>query len=345
MLDPKTLLLVGLCACGGTSPDPAGADPGAPLAPATPVVLPLDAPDGLGRAVGQPVRIEARDLVLRVEGAEVRVPYLAGSLAPVNGGGLVDLESPRSFEVTIDALEVRIPEQTLRHALVDGPAGAAPFRDLVVRTEGESLQIEGHTGPLNLPFSFRADPAVTPRGALGLRLEKVRLLGIGVKGFLGALHAPIEKAANKRGRLVQFDEDWLVIDPFPTVGPPEIHARFTAVEVRDHEIVARLGALTPRQEGDLASGVVLEGGVLRTGQTVLFDTTLHLVALDGGALVIDPSTFADQLAGGFTQTVRPGRIIAYVLAPGQPSVDPTETPRSGPAEPHTPPEIPAPAAG
>lgn len=310
-----------------------------PPAPApTPVELPIDAPGGLAEAVGRPVSIEGRDLVLRVEGAEVHVPYLSGHLIPVAGGQVVDLQAPRSFDVVIDALEVRIPDQSLQGAMSSGRAGKAPFRDMVVHTEGASVLLDGHTGPLNLPFSFRAVPMVTRGGGLALELEKVRLLGVGVRGFLGALQGPIEGAINTRHHFIEVDEDWLVLNPFPFGGPPEITAAFSSVVVRDRDIVARLGELTPREESREPSGLVLAGGALRIQKSVFFDVNLHLVAEDGGALVIEPDTFADQIVGGVARLGKDGDLTVFVRAPGQRPVPAIVPPAGGPEEPKTAPE-------
>jgi hypothetical protein len=285
------MVLALLLSCGS-------ADVAAPPAPPEPVDLPLDAPGGLVEAIGRPVALEGRDLVIASAGGEIRVSYLSGTLTPV--GGVVDLEAPESFTVDVDALEVRIPEQTLEGALaVDGKK--APVRDVKVRTEGEILQITGKTRPLGLPFTFRADPRVTERGSLALELERVRVLGLGVRGFLGAFRGRIEDAANKQGHLIDVDDDRLTINPFAFLGPPAI--------------VARLGELTPREDASEGPGLTLTGGALRTGSMVLFGTTLRLVAEDGGPLVLDPAQFDAQLEGGVVKLSR-DRTTVYVAAPG-----------------------------
>jgi hypothetical protein len=295
--------------------------------PPTPAHLPLDAPEGVAKAVGKPVHLEARDLLLLAEGAEVRVAYLSGELTPAKGGDLVDLESPRSFEVRIDALEIAIPEQTIESGIT---SRKPPFKELKVTTDGDSLQLDGRGGPLGLPFSFRAEPRVSPGGSLVLSLEKVRLVGVGVKGFLGAFPNAIENAANKRGHLVEVVEDQLVINPFPFMGPPEVHAEFTSVEVRKNEIVARLGALSSTADAVGEAGIVLSGGTLRTGGMILFDTSIHLVPEPKGAeavpagdvpvekgsvLAINPDTFDRQVEHGFIKQAHDGSVTVYVSAP------------------------------
>jgi hypothetical protein len=310
--------LLGATGCGEAEAPPAAEAP--PVA--APAHLPLAAPDGLVEVLGRDVSLEGRDLVLQLEGGAISIPYLSGHLSPVPGGDLVDLESPASFTVTLDALELVIPEQTLRHALFQPPGGAAlSFRELTLRTAGDAVLLEGRTAPLGLPFAFRAVPGVTPRGALGLRLEKVRVLGVGVRRFLGAFEQPIERAANARGPVLAVDADWLVLDPFASVGPPEVRARFTSVEVSADAIVARLGALTAREEESGSPGFVLSGGVVRSGKAVLFDATVHVVAFDGGALVLNPTTMDAQVAGSVVQLTPDGDATVYLLAPGAPAVD------------------------
>lgn len=327
--------MLSLAGCAADEAVPAPTD-AAPTEAPTPALLPIDAPSDLAAAVGKPVSLEARDLVLRLDGAEIHVPYLSGELVAVEGGQVVDLDAPRSFEVTIRAIELRIPDQTLGSALGARAGKKGPFKDLAVRTEGDSMFLDGHLSTLGLPFSFHATPKVVRGGALALELEKVRVLGIGVKGFLRAFEKPIEKAANKRGHLVEVDEDWLVIDPFPFAGPPAIHAAFTSVDVRAHDIVARLGEIPPSEERKEPAGVVLSGGVFRNKKTLFFNATLRLLAQDGGALVIDPDTFGEQILGGTVKTTENGDPVVYVLAPGEKPIQPVETPPSGPEEPKTP---------
>ena len=332
---PTHRLLAALffAACATPEDVPSAPEPAPPVAAAAaekaiPARLPLDAPGGLADAVGQPVALEVRDLVVHVEGGEIRVPYLSGQLTPAKGGQLVDLEVPSSFEVTVDALEVVISEQTLQSALA--AEEGSPLRDVVVRTEGDSVLIEGKAGKLGVPFSFRAAPGVTPRGALGLDLEKVSVLGIGVRGFLDAFEGRIEKAARKQGAMVDVDGNWLVIDPFPFMGPPAIHATFTSVVVHEGGIVARLGELSKREEARKGGGVELNGGALRSAKMILLGASLRLVAQDGGALVIDPATMVDQLADGVVKTLKNGDVVVYLVAPGDAPADAVETPAAGP---------------
>lgn len=264
---------------------------------ATPAELPVTPPLNLAEMVGQPVGLRARDLVLQVEGARIEVPYLVGRLVPV--GEYVDLDVPTSFVVEINAVELRIPEQSLQHA-IGGPGGESPFRELTVRTEGEVFVLEGNARMMNLPFMFRANPRITDTGKLALDLEKVRVLGVGMRGFLNTFSGRVERAVNgkpQRGML-RVEEDLMILDPFPFAGPPEVRAVFTAVEVHEGGLVARLGE-APEPTGP--SGISLDGGVLRSGSSLLFGTTVSLVARDGGPLEIDPARLGNQLEAGFTK--------------------------------------------
>ena len=254
--------------------------------------------------------MSGRDLVLAVDGAVVRVSYQSGWLIPV--GDIVDLASPGSFEVRIDSLEVVIPEQSIESSISMGDD--PPFTDLTVHTEGETLVLQGHGGVLDLPFSFRGSPRVRADGTLAIDLERVRVLGIGVRGFIGAFHGAIASAVNKHGHLISVDRDELRIDPFPFGGPPKITAAFTAVEVREHELVARLGDERPAEPTG-ESELVLRGGALRTGKTILFGVTLRLVAKEDGTLVINPSRFDDQFERGFVTQTHDGGMTVHVASP------------------------------
>ncbi len=316
MLDHRRLLtaapLLALLACG-TNPEVTGRTAGAAadMVTPTPAELPVnDLPNALDDAVGKPVAVRARDLVLLAGGIEVQVAYLIGSLKPV--GEFVDLEVPTSFTVQVDALELRFPEQFLVAWMQKGVEGG-PFNELEVRTEGDAFVLEGHAHFLNLPFTFRARPMVTEAGALALDLEKVRVLGLGVRGLLAAFEKPVENAVNKEQRFLNVEKDLLVVDPFPYIGPPRIKAAFTSVEVREGALVARLGE-APEPDG-YPQGLTLIGGVFRSGGSMFFDTTLSLVARDGGPPTIDPERLDEQMAAGFTKLNPAERRLRIHLAP------------------------------
>lgn len=286
----------------------------APPAPVTPIVA--DSPvavQDLSASVGKPVDVDARDLVLTSGGVVVEVPYLHARLVP--NGDYVDLGRPRSFSVEVQALEIRIPEQTLNSAFTGGSADASPFRSARLETQGDSLVVDGTTKALHLPFTLRAEPRITKGGDLALDLEQVRILGVGVRGFLKAFQRPIEKAVNKKQHMLNVDEDHLVIDPFPFLGPPKIKARFTSVELKGDALVARLGE--GRKSSDQVAGIRLSGGVFRSDGTLFFDTTLSLVPQEGATFRIDVDRFEEQQAAGFAK-ISPGRVVTlFVPAPGE----------------------------
>jgi hypothetical protein len=280
-----------------------------------PADVPIETPAEL-KGHGQTVVARARDLVLLADGVEVHVPYLEARMVPV--GEMVDLEDPNSFTIEVEAIEVRFPEQTLGAAFVrgmdKGEGEPPPFKDVTVTTEGETLVLKGHARALGLPFTFRVNPIVTEEGTLALVLEQVHVLGIGVKGFVGAFEHEIENAANKeQGRLLDVEKDLLTLDPFPFAGPPEVHAAFRTVELRERSIVARLGDAPDAKDALPGPGLVLKGGVIRNDRTVLFDVTLALLPRDGGPLVIDPDRMNEQISTGFSK-IEPERIALH-LAP------------------------------
>lgn len=275
-------------------------------------VAPLQA-DDLTAAVGAPVHLDARDLRIETGGAQIDVPYLQARLIP--NGDYVDLDRPRTFSVTVDALEVRIPEQTISAALVDRRGEKPPFASLQLRTESSGLVIEGTTRMLHLPFTLRATPRVTAKGDLSFALEQVRLLGVGVKGFLGALDRPIEDAVNVHQRLINVEQDSLVVDPFPFLGPPRIRARFTSVAVEKRAVVARLGE--PPEATDEPGGIRISGGVFRSEGTLFFDSSLTLVPLQGERLRINPDRFADQQAAGFAKLGEGRAVTLFVVSPDE----------------------------
>jgi hypothetical protein len=277
--------------------------------------IPVQVSKELHDAVGGTVDVTIRDTVLLWSGVELRVESAEIRLEPY--GDFVDLEDPSSFEVFVDHLVFRVPGPQL----VSGVATeGTPVKDVAMSTDGKMFVLNGHVNALGLPFEIRMEPSVTEDGRLALILEDVDLLKVGVMPFLSLLE---QKGAP--GLLV-YEDDVLYIDLEDVNRPPDIHLIHTSAEVLGDDLVAIVGipdpAANPAEHG---SYLAIAGGVFRSGGSMLFDTTVTLVAKDGGELTIG-SDFGRQMRDGFVKPGEGNTLTCHLdapksseRAPGQPS--------------------------
>lgn len=269
-----------------------------------PRLLPVLVDHELGEHVGKIVDVRAADLQIMVKGSLIEVTWLVARLDPV--GDYVDLDSPASFEVYIDAARIEIGNDSLAAAFrtMDGP-----IRKMKVDREGQSFVIDGSVTKIGVPFVVKADPRASTDGELVLDMEKVQVLGIGVQRLVKVF----EDAIGDDPSLLVVRDGELFVDPFPFRGPPLVHAQFERVDVVGDRIIAEIGE-KPSDMPEM-QGVTLTGGVLRTGVSMLYNPTLMLRATDGGPLVVDPERFNAQLQAGFTKQGDGGRLTLHMVAP------------------------------
>jgi hypothetical protein len=293
-------VLLGLVLAGGQADDlPDAAPPDAP-SPAT-------VSDDSGA-----VRASMRRVHYRVfHDVALEIALLQGALTPTRAGRPVSFDDPVSFDIAIDTARITLDTTDLSGLLnqfVFRYPGAA-IRELHARTEGGRLRLHGKIHKLvSLPFTIVASVRVTPDGLIHLHPDQVQVLGIGVKGLLGALSVELDdliRSNRLHGVTVAGNE--LALDPTELLPPPRIRGRLRALLVEPGAVVQIFGrraepAFAPVPALGRAS-IAFRGGRLQFGKLTMMDADMRILRPDsGGRLDFFLGGYLRQLVAGYHMT-------------------------------------------
>ncbi len=311
--NPALFLALGLIACDATTA-PEARSPGVSSAARENTVEPdtedsdgTDAaasPADLDRFLGQPVHVQGQNLRIQEGPLEVEVHWLKARLVPA--GDVVTLSEAASFDVIVEQLDLVVETQRLLGPYLE----ADPVNDAQLSTEDGAIRVEADLDFLDIPMTFEAVPSVTD-GRVRLDVEEAEVVGIGVKPFLDLLE---DKPEDVPG-LLQVDGDQIHVDPSDLPGATDAEITFSEVKVLEDAVVMHVGTPPDGPEGD-DGHLTLDGGVLRTGRSMLYGTRIDLRMRDGGPLVIDPGTFGRQMRRGFTKQHEGPHLTLNLVSPG-----------------------------
>lgn len=288
-----TPLLAVLCfwGCGASDPSDASDPAETSCTPETVTEVPSVEETLLADLAGTPVVVTGSGLRLEEGQVTLDVPWLRARLEP--HGTYVDLDDTSSFDVHIEAMRFRLDAQALASVLPD----KAPVGSLELTTDGDAFVVKGSASFLDLPLELRAVPEATADGRLELVVDKAKVLGIGI---LPALEL-IDEQIGDNPSLFVVEGEHLYLDPFATTRQPDVQGRFTHAEVVDGALVATLGdgdgGEVPEADG---SWLTVEEGVLKTGGTLVFGSTIRLLPEDVEHLTLGRG-FDQQLRRGFAK--------------------------------------------
>lgn len=241
----------------------------------------------------------------------LEIGVLQGALTPTRVGKPVSFDDPGSFDIAIDTARITLDTADLSGLLnqfVFHYHGAA-IHDLHARTEGGRLRLHGKIHKLlTLPFTIVASVRVTPEGLIRLHPEQVEVLGIGVKGLLGALSVELDDLIrSNRLHGVTVDGNELALDPTELLPPPRIRGRLEALVVESAGVVQIFGR---RREKSFApvpplgrASIALRGGRLQFGKLTMLDADMRILRPDSsGRFDFFLADYLRQLLAGYHTT-------------------------------------------
>ncbi len=240
------------------------------------------------------------------------IAFLRGALTPTRAGRPVTFDDPTSFNIAIDTARIALDTADLGGLLnqfVFRYQGAA-LRDLHAETDSGRLRLHGKIHKLiSLPFTIVAAVRVTPEGIIRLHPEQVRVLGIGVKGLLGALGVELDDLIrNNRLHGVKVVENDLELDPTELLPPPRIQGRLRALLVEPGAVVQIFGRrpggppFAPSPTLGTAA-IAFRGGELRFGKLTMADADMRILRPDSaGQFDFYLDRYLAQLTAGYHVT-------------------------------------------
>ena len=192
-----------------------------------------------------------RNVALHVaDGVVLHVRSLNGEFISRKRGAPPVFDDPQSYTLRLQTADLAMDAASLTNLLNQHAFGTpnSPVRDLRVTIEKGALKVGGklHKG-VTVPFSMTASVSAAGDGSMRLHAEKLKAVGIPVKGLLdlvGLDVADLMKMPKASG--IRADGDDLLIDTAAILPPPRTEGRLQHIAVAGHRLTMRMtGAASP----------------------------------------------------------------------------------------------------
>lgn len=228
------------------------------------------------------LRIEAANVLFRYSPElAVLIVRLRGTLLPTEGHPVVTFNDAASFNIAIEAAEIRVTAAQLT-ALMNTRVTSSPkaqVKDLRISVSGNQLLIDGTMKKgLHVPFHAVADVSLTGDNRVRIDVHQVKVAKVPVKGLLDTLGLSMEDLISQKGLTgMSVDGDSFLIDPPKAFPPPRIQGRITAVRVAGDGIVLNFGEGAPQMTmGEKGNYIAMRGGTMGYGREEMFDCDLTM---------------------------------------------------------------------
>jgi hypothetical protein len=307
-----------LLACSKPSRQPAQPQPSAqPEATATPSAATPAAP--LSPA-SRSVKTEMRNVLFHLtETAAAHLETLSGELVPTGKNQMPLMDDKTSFSVHVTNGTISITTDALadimnKHVFAKSDA---PLKDLSISIDKGLLIIKGKLHSKgDIPFQTAGSVSVTPDGRIRMNTEKVKAMGIRVKGMMGLLGIDLTNVVNtSKIDGIDTDKNDLLMDLATLLPPPHIQGKLTSVKIVNNSIVTTFGdggksLPAPAEKGNY---MTFQGNSVQFGKLTMENSDLTVLDLDpADPLDWNQDHYKDQLVAGYSKITPSFGLRAYV---------------------------------
>jgi len=265
-----------------------------------------------------PVRcgIEMRNVTLHIaDGAVLAVAFLNGEFISRSSTEPPIFDDPASYTLRMKKGDIAIDAASLtallRTSLSKSPS---PLHDVTVTFEEGRLRAKGTLKKgVSVPFSMTASVAATPDGRLRLHADKVKAVGVPVKGLLdlvGLDVADLMKMPQESG--IRADKEDLLLDTAALMPPPRMEGKLTSAAVTGARLRLEMtgAAAPPPRPATLPlpsarNYLYFFGGSIRFGKLTMADADMQLIDADPSTpFDFFPAKYEAQLVAGYSRNTR-----------------------------------------
>lgn len=269
-------------------------------------------------AANAPVRcgIEMRNVALRAaDGVVLNVRTLDGEFVARAAGQPPVFDDPSSYVVRLRSANIGMDATALNGLLRRALAvKSAPISDVTIELSDGRLQAKGklHKG-VTVPFSMTATVTATNDGLLRLHAEKLKAIGVPVKGLLDLIGIDVADVMKMPpGSGITTEGDDLLLDATALMPPPRMEGRVQSVTATSGRLSLRLqgAAAPPSRPASLPmpsakNYLYFYGGSIRFGKLTMTDADMQLIDADpSNPFDFYPARYEDQLVAGYSRNTR-----------------------------------------
>ena len=254
-----------------------------------------------------PTAIYAHNLMLR-KGPDFRiyVRWLRGNMIRTHPNVNPSFDDPESFVLDIKTGVVRANIGDIGIFLNAGGVANSPLRNITLLADGESIRMTGTLHKIiPLPVELLASVAATADNRIQMRVTKLSVLKIPLKGLLGGLHITVSDLFNPKGIPgIEVSGNDIFFDTFKLLPPPHIRGQLAQVRVVTPDIEEVFGnaeEAVSRVE-QWGNFLRLNDGTIDFGKLTMHHVDLIMVDLSNDAWFdLDLNNYQNQLVNGYTR--------------------------------------------
>jgi hypothetical protein len=272
----------------------------------------------LEAAGSSPVRcgIEMRNVGLHVaDGVVLAIRTLDGEFISHSQSEPPVFDDPKSYTLRVKSADMQLDSASLTNLLQQSlKEHPAPISDVKVTIEGGKMQAAGKLKKgVTVPFTMTATVSSTPEGLLRLHAEKLKAVGVPVKGLLDLLGLNVDDLMKMPpGSGLRAEKDDLLMDAAVMLPPPKTEGRLQSAEIVGDRLHLRMtgpGAPPARPSTlPLPSSknyLYFFGGSIRFGKLTMSDADLQLIDADPKTpFDFFPAKYEAQLIAGYSHNTK-----------------------------------------
>jgi len=250
--------------------------------------------------------------------AAAHLETLSGELLPTGKNQMPIFDDKTTFSVRVTNGIVSITTDALadimnKHVFAKSDA---PLKDLSISIDKGLLLIKGKLHSKgDIPFQTAGSVSLSSDGRIRMHTEKVKALGIRVKGMMDLLGIDLANIVNtSKIDGMDTDKNDLLMDLATLLPPPHIQGKLTGVKIVNNSIVVTFGdgkSLPPPAEK--GNYMTFQGNSVQFGKLVMDNTDLTILDLDpGDPLDWNQDRYKDQLVAGYSKITPSFGLRTYV---------------------------------
>jgi hypothetical protein len=266
------------------------------------------------------VLAQMRNVTFRLsDSVAVQIRLLDGKLVPLGKNEFPNFDDKNSFNLHINSAEIAIDSKNLANVMNSYVFARpdSPLTDLSVSIVKGHLIVKGKLhDKKGLPFETEGLLSPTLEGKLRLHNEKIKALGIPVKGLMDLFSVNFS-ALIKEGKVpgVSTEGNDMIFDLEQMLPPPHIEGIVLSVRMEGDDIIQEFGGADAKPVKYARTGnyLTFKSNRIRFGKLMMNDTDLTLIDMDPA----DPFDFyldryKEQLGAGYVKVSPDGSLRAFM---------------------------------
>jgi hypothetical protein len=253
-----------------------------------------------------PTNVYAHNLMLR-KGPDFRVyvRWLRGQMVRTRANDDPSFDDPESFNLVITNGVLRANIGDIANYLNSSDAPKSPLKDIALSGDGDQIKVRGTIHKIiPLPIEITGTLSVAPNNLIQVRVTKINVLKIPLKGLLGGFNIRVADLFQPQGIPgIQVNGNDIVFDTVKLLPPPHIRGRLTSVRVSNPDLEEVFGdAQDVTRVEQWRNFLKLSGGTLDFGKLTMHHVDLIMIDISNDAWFdLDLLHYQDQLINGYTR--------------------------------------------